>query len=82
MYKIMMFLTGNATEKFRVSERTIMDRCNISESGYKHARKKLAEMGWITHEPSQYIQVNFDKIYSDYDTFTFCYWAKRWANMF
>ena len=69
MYKVMMFLTGNAAEKFRVSEKVIMERCNISESGYKNARKKLAEMGWITHEPSQYIQVNFDKIYSDYDDY-------------
>ena len=69
MYKVMMFLSGNAPEKFRVSEKTIMDRCKISESGYKHARQKLVEMGWITHKPSQYIQVNFDKIYSDYDDY-------------
>ena len=33
MYKVMMFLSGNAAEKFRVSEKTIMERCNISESG-------------------------------------------------
>lgn len=69
MYKVMMFLTGNAAEKFRVSEEVILKRCNISESGYKRARKKLVEMGWITHQPSQYIQVNFDKIYSDYDDY-------------
>ena len=69
MYKVMMFFTGNAPEKFRVSEKTIMERCKISESGYKHARQKLVEMGWITHKPSQYIQVNFDKIYSDYEDY-------------
>ena len=66
MYKIMMFLSGNAPNKFRVTEKTIMDRCNISETGYKKARKKLVEKGWISHEPSKYIQVNFDKIYSDF----------------
>ena len=69
MYKVMMFLSGNAAEKFRVSESTIMERCNISESGYKNARKKLVKMGWIDHVPSEYIQVNFNKIYSDYDDY-------------
>ncbi len=65
MAKIMYFLTGNA-EGFRVSERTILERCNISESGYKRARKKLAEKQWIFHEAGEYIQVNFNKIFSDY----------------
>ena len=67
MAKIMLLLTGNA-EGFRVSEKTIMERCNISETGYKKARRKLAEMGWIFHKPSDYIQVNFNKIYSDYES--------------
>ncbi len=61
----MLFLTGNA-EGFMVSEKTILDRCNISESGYKKARKKLAEKQWIFHKPGEYIQVNFNKIFSDY----------------
>ena len=65
MAKIMLFLTRNA-DGFRVSEKTIMERCNISETGYKKARKKLAEMGWIFHKPSEYIQVNFNKVFSDY----------------
>lgn len=65
MAKIMLFLTGNGAG-FRVSEKTIIERCNISETGYKKARKKLAEMGWIFHKPSDYIQVNFNKIFSDY----------------
>ena len=65
MAKIMLFLTGNA-EGFRVSARTICNRCNISESGYKKARKKLAERQWIFHKAGEYIQVNFNKIYSDY----------------
>ena len=61
----MLFLTGNA-KGFRISERTILERCNISESGYKKARKKLAERQWIFHKPGEYIQVNFNKIFSDY----------------
>ena len=61
--KIMLFLTGNA-EGFRVAEKTIMERCNISESSYKNARKKLVGMGWITHIPGASITVNYDKIYA------------------
>lgn len=68
MAKIMLFLTGNA-EGFRVSEKTIIERCNISETGYKKARKKLAEMGWIIHKPSDFIQVNFNKIFCDYKNY-------------
>lgn len=60
MLKIMLFLTGNA-EGFAVAEKTICDRCNISESGYKTARKKLIAMGWISSEKGALI-VNFDNI--------------------
>ena len=60
MLKVMLFLTGNA-EGFAVAEKTICDRCNISESGYKTARKKLADMGWITHSDGQ-IVVNYNTI--------------------
>ncbi len=55
MAKIMYFLTGNAADSFRVSEKTICERCNISESGYKNARKKLVEKGWLFHKPGEYI---------------------------
>lgn len=65
MAKIMYFLTGNA-EGFRVSEKTICERCNISESGYKNARKKLVKKGWLFHKPGEYIQVNYNKVFSDY----------------
>ena len=65
LLKIMYFLTGNASG-FRVAEKTILKRCNISESGYKKGRKKLVEMGWIAHKPGEYIQVDYNKIYSDY----------------
>lgn len=65
MYKIMMFLTGNA-EGFRVAEKTIIERCNISESGYKNARKKLVEKGWLTLIPGKEIIINYEKIYEEY----------------
>ena len=65
MAKVMLFLTGNG-EGFKVAEKTILERCNISESGYKNARKKLIEKGWITHKPSDFIQVNYSKIFTDY----------------
>ena len=65
MLKVMYFLTGNA-EGFRVSEKTVLERCNISESGYKKARQKLVAKGWLFHSPEKIIQVNFNKIYSDY----------------
>jgi len=61
--KIMLFLTGNA-EGFRVAEKTIMSRCNISESGYKTARKKLIEKGWIKLIPGEEIIVNYKAIYA------------------
>lgn len=60
--KVMLFLTGNA-DGFQVPEKTIMERCNISESAYKNARKKLVEKGWITHVPSKAIIVNYGVIY-------------------
>ena len=61
MLKIMLFLTGNA-EGFKVAEKTITERCNISESGYKTARKKLEAKGWITCT-NGLITVNYDAIY-------------------
>lgn len=60
--KIMFFLTGNA-EGFGVAEKTICDRCKISERAYKTAREKLVKKGWITHIPSKAIIVNYDQIF-------------------
>ena len=67
MLKIMLFLTGNAADgSFKVAEKTICERCNISESGYKTARKKLVAMGWITLKASESITVNYDVILNQY----------------
>ena len=63
--KIMLFLTGNA-EGFGVAEKTILERCNISESAYKKARKKLVDKGWITHKPGEAIIVNYNTIFKGY----------------
>lgn len=64
MMKIMLFLTGNAPG-FLVAEKTICDRCNISETGYKKARKKLIDMGWLSLSAGS-ITVNFDNIMKGY----------------
>lgn len=64
MMKIMLFLTGNAPG-FLIAEKTICDRCNISEVGYKKARKKLIDMGWLSLKDSKII-VNFDNIMKGY----------------
>lgn len=62
--KIMFFLTGNA-DGFRVAEQTICSRCNITQPNYINARKKLVEMGWITHQQGC-ITVNYDNILNTY----------------
>lgn len=64
MIKLMYFLTANA-DGFKIAEKTVLQRCNISESGYKAARKKLVEMGWIYYKPGGYIKVNYNKIFSE-----------------
>lgn len=63
MAKVMFFLTGQAQDgKFKVAEKTIIERCNMSERGYKGARKKLVEKGWIDHQEGM-ITVLYDNIY-------------------
>ena len=65
MMKVMFFLTGQAQDgqSFGVAEKTICERCNISERGYKSARKKLVEKGWIKHEEGK-ITILYDNIYN------------------
>lgn len=67
----MLFLTGNSNEgDFRVVQKTIYDRMNISEKTYYSARKMLQEMGWIKYdEAKNVIYVNYDKIYADYGNY-------------
>ena len=62
--KLLIVLMGTAGNRgFRVSQKWITDLTGMDESGYKRARKALAEMGWITHE-NGYIAVNFDAIWA------------------
>lgn len=65
MLKIMFFLTGNSDNgNFRVSQKTICERCNISEAGYKKARAKLNDMRWIDYDKeNNSITVLYDNIY-------------------
>lgn len=61
--KIMLFLCGNA-QGFKVAEKTICERCNISETGYRKARNKLVDLGWISYTPYKEIIVNYNTIYN------------------
>ena len=69
--KTMLFFTGESNNgDFRVAQKTIMDRMNISEKRYYEARKKLEEMHWIHYDDkANAIYVNYDKIYSDYKAY-------------
>ncbi len=63
--KLITVLMGTAGNyNFRVSQKWITDLTGMDESGYKRARKALAEMGWISHENNR-IYVDFDKIWDD-----------------
>lgn len=73
--KIMLFLTGNA-EGFQVAEATICSRCNISESGYKSARKGLIAMGWLHQDAkTNSLIVDYDVIFGkkQWDSDKKCY---------
>ena len=62
--KLLIVLMGTSGKhNFRVSQKWITDLTGMDESGYKRARKALADMGWITHE-NGYIAVNFDAIWA------------------
>ena len=65
----MFFLTGNADNgNFAVAEKTVIDRCGMSETTYKKARAALVEKGWLIHnvgkngKPGEII-VDYDAIY-------------------
>lgn len=65
LLKLITVLMGTAGNyKFKVSQKWITDLTGMDESGYKRARKALAEMGWISHE-NNHIYVDFDKIWDD-----------------
>ena len=67
-YKIMMFLTGCAEEKFDVSLKNVMNRCGLSKDAYYKARTALINKGWLSMEESDnkvYITIHYNKIYQD-----------------
>ncbi len=69
--KTMLFFTGESNNgDFRVAQKTIMERMNISEKTYYKARKQLEEMGWIHYDDkANAIYINYEKIYSDYKAY-------------
>lgn len=59
----MYFLTGNADDgTFSIAEKTVCERCGMTEETYKKARKALIAKRWISHEDGK-IVVNYDEIY-------------------
>lgn len=67
-YKVMMFLTGCAEEKFDVSLKNVMNRCGLSKDAYYKARTALINKGWLSMEESNnkvYITIHYNKIYQD-----------------
>jgi hypothetical protein len=67
-YKVMMFLTGCAEEKFDVSLKNVMNRCGLSKDAYYKARIALINKGWLSMEETGdkvYITIHYDKIYQD-----------------
>lgn len=59
--KIMLVLTG-CGDNFRISESMIKERTGLSASGYRNARAKLEEMGWISKNIDGYITINMEEI--------------------
>ena len=67
-YKVMMFLTGCAEERFDVSLKNVINRCGLSKDAYYKARTALINKGWLSMEESDnkvYIIIHYDKIYQD-----------------
>ena len=61
LLKIMLVLTG-CGDNFRISESMIKERTGLSASGYRNARAKLEEMGWISKNIDGYITINMEEI--------------------
>lgn len=59
--RIMIVLVGTKPG-FAVSEKWICDRTGLKDASYKNARKELVKRGWLSHESSKSIKVNFKKI--------------------
>ena len=60
--RIMLVLIGTKPG-FKISDAWICERTGLLHASYINARKALVSRGWLTHEPSSGITVNFDAIY-------------------
>lgn len=59
--RIMIVLIGTK-EGFKISEKWILDRTGLLHASYITARKALVKRGWLTHDESEGITVNFNTI--------------------
>lgn len=62
--RIMIVLIGTK-EGFKISEKWILDRTGLLHASYITARKALVKRGWLTHDESEGITVNFNAILSE-----------------
>ena len=60
--RIMMVLCGTK-EGFAISEKWILERTGLQHASYINARKALVAKGWLVHEESKGITINFNVIY-------------------
>lgn len=62
--RIMMVLIGTK-EGFGISDKWICERTGLQHASYITARKALVKRGWITHEASKGITINYSAIYAE-----------------
>lgn len=60
--RIMLVLAGTKPG-FQISDKWICERTGLLHPSYINARKALVSKGWLTHDPSRGITVNFNNIY-------------------
>lgn len=59
--RIMIVLIGTKAG-FKISEKWILDRTGLLHASYIKARQELVKRGWLTHDESEGITVNFNAI--------------------
>ena len=60
--KLMCLLIGTSGKgDFRVSEKWVLERTGMDETGYKRARKELIQRGWLSHDNGE-LRVHMDRI--------------------
>lgn len=62
--RIMIVLIGTK-EGFKISEKWILDRTGLLHASYIKARQELVKKGWLSHDETEGITVNFNTILSE-----------------